>query len=78
MREVSIFKLVVVLAVFFVVGSTMALFVWHTLSDFLAGHSVEGGAFLLAIGLIAVFIGFSWILGKTVRRLAGAEAEQTR
>lgn len=73
MRDVSVPKVVAVLAGFFVVGSTMTLFIWHTLSDFLAGRSVDGGAFLLAIALLAVFIGFTWALARTVRRLVGAE-----
>lgn len=71
-REVSTPRLLAVLAAFFLVGSAMALFIWHTLSDFLAGRSVEGGAFLLALGLIGVFLGFAWLLGKTVRRLVGS------
>ena len=62
--RVSAVRLGVVLAFFLLVGAAMALFVWHTLSDFLAGLPVEGGPFLLAIALAGVFFGFAWLLAR--------------
>jgi len=64
MPHVSAFRLGTVLALFLVAGGAMALFVWHTLSDFLAGLPVEGGAFLLAIAMAGVFFGFAWLLAR--------------
>jgi hypothetical protein len=53
-----------VLAIFFVVGSAMTLFIWSTLSDFLAGREVEGGLYLLALAMTGVFIGLAWLLAR--------------
>lgn len=57
-------KLAAVLALFFVTGAVLALIVWHTLSEFLAGHPVDGGPFLLAIALAGVFAGVAWLLAR--------------
>lgn len=61
-RTPSTAQLTVVLAFFFVVGGGLALFIWHTLSDFLAGQPVEGGRYLLALAMIGVFVGATWLL----------------
>jgi hypothetical protein len=53
-----------VLVFFFVTGAGMALVIWHTLSDFLAGQPVEGGRYLIAMALIGVFVGFAWLLAR--------------
>lgn len=63
-REVTTGRLVAVLAAFFLVGAPLAFFVWHTLSDFLAGRPVEGGAYLLAMGLTGVFVAVVWLLAR--------------
>lgn len=60
----SVAGLAVVLAIFFIVGSAMTLFIWGTLSEFLAGRSVEGGSYLLALAAIGVFAGFAWLLAR--------------
>lgn len=65
-REISMGKLAVVLAGFFVVGTPIAFFVWHTLSDFLAGRPVEGGAYLLALALAGVFVAVVWLLARFI------------
>ncbi len=57
-------RLTAVLVFFFVSGSAMALVIWHTLSDFLAGHPVEGGRYLVAMALAGVFFGFAWLLAR--------------
>jgi hypothetical protein len=62
-------RLAVVLAFFFVSGAAMLLFVWHTLSDFLAGKPVEGGRYLLALALLGVFVGLAWLLALYLRSL---------
>jgi hypothetical protein len=59
-------KLAAVLAFFFVAGAAMALVIWHTLSEFLAGKPVEGGVYLLAMAFIGVFVGFAWLLGRFI------------
>lgn len=56
-----------VLAVFFVVGTPLAFFVWHTLSEFLAGRPVGGGAYLLAMGLTGVFVAVVWLLARFIQ-----------
>lgn len=56
-----------ILALFFVAGAGMALVVWHTLSDFLAGRPVEGGQYLLAMALAGLFIGLAWLLAHFLR-----------
>jgi hypothetical protein len=62
--EVSTGQLALVLAVFFILGSAMTQFIWATLSDFLAGRSMEGGIFLLALAMLGVFAGFAWLLAR--------------
>jgi hypothetical protein len=62
MSQMSVGRLTAVLAVFLVLGSAMALFIWHTLSDFLAGKPVEGGDFLLALAMTGVFAGLAWLM----------------
>lgn len=57
-------RLAVVLAIFFILGSAMTLFIWSTLSDFLAGREVEGGLYLLALAMTGVFIGLGWLLAR--------------
>lgn len=59
--------LALVLAFFFVSGAGMALVIWHTLSEFLAGKPVEGGEYLLAIALIGVFIALAWIMARYIQ-----------
>lgn len=66
---VSTLRLTAVLAFFFVSGAAMLLFVWHTLSDFLAGQPVEGGRYLLALALLGVFVGLAWLLALYVGSL---------
>jgi hypothetical protein len=53
-----------VLVFFFVTGAAMALVIWHTLSDFLAGQPVAGGLYLVAMALIGLFVGFAWLLAR--------------
>lgn len=60
-------QLTLVLALFFVSGGAMALVIWHTLSEFLAGKPVEGGQYLLAIALIGVFVGFAWLMARYIQ-----------
>lgn len=62
----STVQLTTVLAFFFVVGGGLALFIWHTLSDFLAGQPVEGGRYLLALATIGIFIGVTWLLYRYI------------
>jgi len=57
-------RLAAVLAIFFILGSAMMLFIWSTLSDFLAGRPVEGGLYLLALAMTGVFIGLGWLLAR--------------
>jgi hypothetical protein len=57
-------QLTAVLVLFFVAGAGMALVVWHTLSDFLAGQPVEGGLFLVAMALAGVFVALAWLLAR--------------
>jgi len=66
MSQMSVGRLTTVLAVFLVLGSVMALFIWHTLSDFLAGKPVEGGEFLLALAMIGVFAGLTWLMAHFI------------
>lgn len=54
--------LAAVLLAFFAAGAAMILVIWVTLSDFLAGHPVEGGRFLLAIALAGLFGALAWLL----------------
>jgi len=63
-RTASVGGLAAVLAVFFVVGSVMTLFIWETLSEFLAGRPVDGGTYLLALAATGVFAGFAWLLAR--------------
>jgi drug/metabolite transporter (DMT)-like permease len=65
-RTPSTTQLTVVLACFFVVGAGLALFIWHTLSDFLAGKPVEGGRYLLALAMTGVFVGVAWLLYRYI------------
>ncbi len=65
--------LAIVLAAFFVTGAALALFVWHTLSDFLAGLPVDGGRFLLAIALAGVFAGVAWLLARYLESVFGQD-----
>jgi hypothetical protein len=74
--RVHALRLSVVLAFFLVVGAAMALFVWHTLSDFLAGLPVEGGPFLLAIAIAGVFVGFAWLLARYLQVTFGFPEEE--
>lgn len=62
-------RLTAVLVGFFVVGSAMAFFIWSTLSDFLAGKPVEGGAYLIAMALVGVFVGLAWLLSLYIQRV---------
>jgi hypothetical protein len=74
----STVQLSVVLTAFFVVGAGLAFFIWHTLSDFLAGLPVEGGRYLLALAMIGVFLGVAWLLYRYILSAfpsAGEEAE---
>ncbi len=65
-RTPSTLQLTVVLTLFFVVGAGLAFFVWHTLSDFLAGLPVEGGRYLLALAMTGVFLGVAWLLYRYI------------
>jgi len=56
--------LTAVLVFFFVTGAAMAFVIWMTLSDFLAGHPVEGGRYLLAMAMIGLFVAFAWFLAR--------------
>jgi fermentation-respiration switch protein FrsA (DUF1100 family) len=58
------FSLTVILLAFFVAGASMTLVIWVTLSDFLAGHPVEGGRYLLAMALIGLFGALAWLLAR--------------
>ncbi|TVP55772.1 MAG: hypothetical protein EA351_09915 [Gemmatimonadales bacterium] len=60
-------QLTLVLGFFFVSGAAMALVIWHTLSEFLAGQPVEGGQYLLAMALIGVFVGFAWLMARYIQ-----------
>jgi hypothetical protein len=62
-------RLAAVLAIFFLLGAGMALFIWSTLSDFLAGRPVDGGVYLLALAVTGVFIGFAWLLARYLQEL---------
>jgi hypothetical protein len=64
------------LGCFLVIGAAMALFVWHTLSDFLAGLPVEGGTFLLAIAIAGMFVGFAWLLARYLQVTFGFPEEE--
>lgn len=68
---VSTARLAAALSAFFVAGAGMLFFVWHTLSDFLAGRPVEGGRYLLALSLLGLFVGLAWLLALYCRRLGG-------
>lgn len=63
-RDVSTGRLMAVLAAFFLAGTPLAFFVWHTLNDFLAGRPVEGGTYLVAMGLAGVFVAVVWLLAR--------------
>jgi len=65
------FRFAAVLAFFFVTGSAMALVIWHTLSDYLAGKPVPGGQYLLAMALIGVFVSFAWLMGRFIQSQLG-------
>jgi len=65
-RTPSTAQLTVVLAGFFVVGAGLALVIWHTLSDFLAGKPVDGGRYLLALAMTGVFAGVTWLLYRYI------------
>lgn len=60
----GILTLAAILLAFFVAGAAMALVIWITLSDFLAGHPVEGGRYLLAMALLGLFGALAWLLGR--------------
>ncbi len=60
----GILTLAAILVAFFVAGAAMALVIWITLSDFLAGHPVEGGRYLLAMALVGLFGALAWLLGR--------------
>ncbi len=66
MSQLSASRLGAVLLLFLLLGGGMALVIWHTLSDFLAGKPVEGGEFLLALALLGVFAGLLWIMARWV------------
>ncbi|MEX2531927.1 MAG: hypothetical protein WD960_14255 [Gemmatimonadota bacterium] len=66
-RSVSTVQLTVVLAIFFLLGSVMAHFIWHTMSGFLAGQPVEGGSYLLALAVTGLFFGLAWLLGLYIQ-----------
>ncbi len=70
---VSTGKLAAVLSIFFVVGAATTLFVWYTLSEFLAGAPVDGGRFLLAIALAGVFFGLAWLLARYLESVFGRD-----
>jgi hypothetical protein len=63
-RSPGLFGLAAVLVFFFVTGAAMAFVIWMTLSDFLAGHPVEGGRYLLAMAMIGLFVAFAWFLAR--------------
>jgi len=63
-RQPGTASLTAVLAFFFVTGAAMSLVIWVTLSDFLAGHPVEGGRYLIAMALIGLFVAFAWLLAR--------------
>lgn len=63
-RPITPARLAAVLAGFFIVGAGLALFIWKTLSDFLAGRPVDGGVYLLALAMLGVFVGFAWLLAR--------------
>jgi hypothetical protein len=65
-RAPSTTQLTLVLTAFFVAGAGLAFFVWHTLSDFLAGQPVEGGRYLLALAMTGMFVGVAWLLARYV------------
>lgn len=65
-RAPSTFQLTTVLTLFFIVGAGLAFFVWHTLSDYLAGQPVEGGQYLLALAMTGMFVGVGWLLARYV------------
>jgi hypothetical protein len=72
-RSVSTVQLTVVLAVFFLLGSVMAHFIWHTMSGFLAGQPVEGGTYLLALAVTGLFFGLAWLLGRYIESSLSSE-----
>jgi len=73
----SVPELLVVLGAFFVVGAGLTLFIWHTLSDFLAGQPVDGGRYLLALATSGVFVGVAWLLSRyIVSRLVEEEVQE--
>ena len=53
--------MILLLAAFVAVGSPMAAYIWHVLSDALAGR-VQFMSTLIALGLIAVFVGLLRLL----------------
>jgi hypothetical protein len=59
-------QLTVTLGLFFIVGAGLAFFVWHTLSDFLAGRPVEGGRYLLGLAMTGIFVGVAWLLYRYI------------
>jgi hypothetical protein len=59
-------ELLAVLGAFFVLGAGLTLYIWHTLSDFLAGQPVDGGRYLLALATSGVFVGVTWLLARYI------------
>jgi hypothetical protein len=59
-------ELLAVLGTFFVLGAGLTLYIWHTLSDFLAGKPVDGGRYLLALATSGVFVGVTWLLARYI------------
>lgn len=72
-RPITTVRLAAVLSVFFVLGAAMALFIWQTLSDFLAGRPVDGGLYLLALAVLGVFVGFAWLLARYLQEILPPE-----
>jgi len=63
----SVLGLSLVLTFFLVAGAGMVLVIWHTLSDFMAGYPVDGGRYLLAMALGALFAGLAWFLAHYLK-----------
>ncbi len=65
-------KLVTSLAVFLIIGAPMAFYIWHTLSDLLAG-SFRSSALLVSLVLIVAFFVVLRFLGRYVRSIAAKQ-----
>lgn len=68
-------RMTAILVAFFVAGAAMAFFIWSTLSEFLAGKPVEGGAYLIAMALIGVFIGLAWLMSLYIVSVVPPDAD---